>query len=113
MGKSINTNIWRSHLYEYWGTHGGKDKLDVLDAIDWNASNVNLVKFYLADKWMQAWFYGEGTVLPVQMEYDMTLAKQAYELSRRWHISRSKLIAALDFKKDDLDHFDSNQKGTS
>ena len=30
---------------------------------------------------MQAWLHGEGTELPVKMEYDTTLAQQAYDLA--------------------------------
>lgn len=29
----------------------------------------------------QAWFYGEGLSLPVEMDYDQTLAKQTYDLA--------------------------------
>lgn len=59
----------------------------------------------------KAWFYDEGTSLPVEMEYDLTLAKEAYELASRWDAARSTAIDSLDFKSTDLDGFDSNQKG--
>ena len=45
------------------------------------------------------------------MEYDLTLAKEAYELAARWDAARGQDINALDFKPTDLEGFDSNQKG--
>ena len=44
------------------------------------------------------------------MDYDLTLAQEAYDLASRWDASRSKAISSLDFKSSDLDSFDSNQK---
>ncbi|PAV21678.1 leukotriene-A4 hydrolase [Pyrrhoderma noxium] len=93
MGKSINTDIWKEHLYNYWRTHGGEEKVKILDSVDWNA-----------------WFFGEGLTLPVEMKYDLTLAEQAYSLAERWNASRDKPVDSLDFKSTDLDNFDSNQK---
>ncbi|KAF5361641.1 hypothetical protein D9758_007285 [Tetrapyrgos nigripes] len=93
MGKSITTQQWKDHLYEYYTTHGGEEKIKALNSIDWNA-----------------WFYGEGTSLPVKMEYDTSLAKAAYELATRWDASRSTDVSKLEFKENDLDSFDSNQK---
>ncbi|THH04799.1 hypothetical protein EW145_g5260 [Phellinidium pouzarii] len=93
MGKSINTDIWKDHLYTYWRNHGDESKIKALDSVDWDA-----------------WFYGEGLSLPVEMEYDITLAEQAYKLAERWDASRVKDVKSLGFKSTDLDHFDSNQK---
>ncbi|KAF8639401.1 hypothetical protein AX17_001526 [Amanita inopinata Kibby_2008] len=93
MGKSITTDQWRSHLYDYFGKHGGKEKIKALESVDWDA-----------------WLYGEGSALPVELEYDMTLAEEAYELASRWDASRTITdISQLDFKKSDLDKLDSNQ----
>ena len=47
------------------------------------------------------------------MKYDLTLAQQAYALAGCWDASRGKDISSLDFKSNDLDDFDSNQKGKS
>lgn len=44
------------------------------------------------------------------MEYDISLAKQAYDLAERWDAARSKSVDSLDFKPTDLDSFDTNQK---
>lgn len=42
----------------------------------------------------------------------MSLAEEAYVLATRWDASRNTDIKSLDFKANDLDAFDSNQKGT-
>ena len=41
MGKSINTDIWKTHLYNYWRQHGGEEKIKALDSIDWDVSISN------------------------------------------------------------------------
>lgn len=58
----------------------------------------------------QAWFYGERLSLPVEMDYDLTLAKQTYDLAERWDTARSKNVDDLVFKPTDFDMFDTNQK---
>lgn len=35
IGKSITTDQWKAHLYAYFETHGGSDKVKALDSIDW------------------------------------------------------------------------------
>ncbi|PBK87275.1 hypothetical protein ARMGADRAFT_972092 [Armillaria gallica] len=92
MGKSITTNEWIAHLYAYYEKHGGPEKIKALDSIDWDA-----------------WFYGEGTSLPVTMDYDTSLATKAYSLAERWDASRTTEVSKLDFKSDDLNDFNSNQ----
>ncbi|KAF7330388.1 Leukotriene A-4 hydrolase [Mycena venus] len=93
IGKSITTEQWKSHLYAYYERNGGPEKIKALDSIDWNA-----------------WFYGEGLKLPVEMEYDLTLAEAAYTLAARWDASRSVAeTSTLDFQKSDLDSFMSTQ----
>jgi len=59
----------------------------------------------------QAWFFGQGESLPVEPEYDTTLAEAAYALAKRWDESRSSDTSSLKFSKEDLDDFNSNQKG--
>jgi leukotriene-A4 hydrolase len=47
------------------------------------------------------------------MEYDLTLAQQAYELAEKWHSSASEAdTSKLPFGPKDLDNFNSNQKST-
>ncbi|KAL0576889.1 Leucyl aminopeptidase yscIV [Marasmius crinis-equi] len=93
MGKSITTDQWKTHLYSYYEQHGGADKVKALDSIDWNA-----------------WLYGEGVRLPVEMEYDTSLAKSAYALAERWEAGAATEVPKLDFKENDLDDFNTNQK---
>ncbi|KZT09024.1 metalloprotease [Laetiporus sulphureus 93-53] len=93
MGKSITTTQWKDHLYAYYKVHGGEEKVKALDSIDWDA-----------------WFYGEGTKLPVDMQYDTTLAEAAYALAKKWSDSRNTADVSHLFKPSDLENFDSNQK---
>jgi len=39
MGKSITTEQWRKHLYEYFGQHGGEEKLQALNSIDFKVGD--------------------------------------------------------------------------
>ncbi len=41
MGRSINTEIWKAHLYGYWSKHGGAEKIKALDNVDWNVSIIS------------------------------------------------------------------------
>ncbi|KAI0685545.1 peptidase family M1-domain-containing protein [Cytidiella melzeri] len=94
MGKSITTQQWKDHLYAFYEKHGGSEKVKLLDSIDWNA-----------------WFYGEGPSLPVEMKYDTSLVEAAYALADRWDASRSTTdLTKLDFTASDIDDFNSNQK---
>jgi leukotriene-A4 hydrolase len=34
MGKSITTEQWRKHLYDYFEQHGGEEKIQALNSID-------------------------------------------------------------------------------
>jgi len=92
MGKSITTAQWKEHLYGYWQIHGGSEKVEALDSVNWNA-----------------WLYGEGIELPVKMSYDLTLAEKAYSLAERWDAARDTEISLLNFKETDLQDFNSNQ----
>jgi hypothetical protein len=60
----------------------------------------------------QAWLHQSGLHLPVEMEYDLTLANPANVLADRWYESRHTTdISKLDFKGSDLDSLDANQRG--
>ncbi|KAJ7293982.1 peptidase family M1-domain-containing protein [Mycena rebaudengoi] len=91
MGKSITTEQWRTHLYDYYTKNGGAEKVRLLDTIDWNA-----------------WLHGEGIALPVENTYDTTLAEAAYALAARWDASRSE-ATITQFQKTDIDGFNANQ----
>ncbi|KAJ6459517.1 peptidase family M1-domain-containing protein [Mycena sanguinolenta] len=92
IGKSITTEQWKAHLYDFFSKNGGPEKIKLLDGVDWNA-----------------WFYGEGLELPVKMTYDETLAQASYALADRWDAARSTTANATTFKKSDLDGFNANQ----
>ena len=93
-GKSIGTDDWQSHLFEYFGKH--KDASTIMPKlekeVDWDA-----------------WLHGEGLTLPVKMEYDTTLADAAYALASRWNEARSSSDALEQFKSSDLEKFSSSQ----
>ena len=57
MGKSINTEIWKDHLYSYWKKHD-ESKIKALDSVDWNVSIISFVvsKFInIVSKGMVLW----------------------------------------------------------
>ena len=60
---------------------------------------------------LQAWLYGEGEELPVEIEYNTTLAQDAYTSAKAWDEGRNSDVEKLHFKSTDLDTFNSNQKG--
>ncbi|KAG8740101.1 hypothetical protein FRC11_000406, partial [Ceratobasidium sp. 423] len=91
-GRSIRTDEWKAHLFAYFEKHGGEDKLKLLNSVDW-----------------QAWLCGEGTKLPVNMEYDTTLAEKAHQLAAKWDEYRSTDVGNLPFSAKDLHDFSSNQ----
>lgn len=105
--------------------NGGEEKIAILDAVDWNVRTLQTLQ-KISPYLIQAWLYGEGLSLPVEMEYDSTLAKQAFEvrvqsllsdhllkhppkLASRWEASRSKPSGDLDFKPSDIQGWNTNQ----
>lgn len=100
-GKSISTDEWRAHLFEFFGKH--KDASTIVPKlekqVDW-----------------EAWLHGEGVDLPVKMEYDTSLADAAYALAARWDAARRTDSSGTanngglkQFKASDLDQFSSSQ----
>jgi len=71
----------------------GRKKIDALDSVDWDA-----------------WFYGEGIELPVKLQFDVSLGKEAYDLAARWDDARFVAVTDLSFTTTDLNDFNSNQK---
>jgi leukotriene-A4 hydrolase len=43
-GRSIRTDQWKTHLFEYFEKHGGEDKLKLLNSVDWQ---VRLISFFV------------------------------------------------------------------
>lgn len=92
-GKSISTQDWQSHLFSYFGKQSnGAELTEKLNKVDWDA-----------------WLRGTGLDLPVNMEYDTTLADAAYSLAAKWDQARQK--GEMNFSSSDLDHFTSSQTG--
>ncbi|KDQ17535.1 hypothetical protein BOTBODRAFT_172006 [Botryobasidium botryosum FD-172 SS1] len=92
-GKAIRTGDWKAHLFAYWRQNGGEEKIKLLDSVDW-----------------EAWFYGEGMDLPVDIKYDTSLADVAYQLAEKWDKSRStEDVSALQFGAPDIASFGSQQ----
>ena len=111
MGKSITTDQWKDHLYAYFEKNGGEEKVKVLNAVDWQVSNPAFhPTWFMLMTIDKAWLYGGGLDLPVKMEYDLTLAKKAYELADRWDAARTtEDISKLNFTQSDLQDVSSTQ----
>ncbi|GAA5993250.1 hypothetical protein JCM10908_004532 [Rhodotorula pacifica] len=92
-GKSLTTQQWEEHFWSYWSQYPEKERI-LREKVDWNA-----------------WFNGEGLELPVEMEYDTTLADRAYSLASSWNSSRSLSPSDLksQFSSSDLDGWSSTQ----
>ncbi|EIW81415.1 leukotriene-A4 hydrolase [Coniophora puteana RWD-64-598 SS2] len=92
MGKSITTYEWKDHLYAYFRERD-PSKVSLLDSVDWDA-----------------WFYGEGLTIPVQNEFDTSLAKDAFDLADRWDVARSVHdLSLLAFEPNDVKSFAAGQ----
>ncbi|KAJ1030819.1 hypothetical protein NDA18_002050 [Ustilago nuda] len=90
--RSVTTEEWKEHLLKFF--EGNAEANAALEKVDW-----------------EAWFHGEGTELPVKMEYDTTLAEQAFSLAQRW-ISVIEGKTSLDkahFTKEDIKGWNANQ----
>lgn len=113
MGHSITTATWKNHLYAYFQKNGSEGQIEALNSIDWDVRTDN--GYFMkatAEIVLQAWLHHSGLRLPVEMEYDLTLANPANELADRWYESRHTTdISKLDFKGSDLDSLDANQRG--
>lgn len=90
--RSVTTQEWQEHLFTFF--EGNAEATKALKEVDWNA-----------------WFHGEGTSLPVEMEYDTTLAEQAFSLAARWIqvIQTPGTLESADFKKNDIKGWNANQ----
>lgn len=53
IGKSITTDEWKAHLYKYFETHGGSEKIKALDSINWNVSGDYLLRCDFSQGWWQ------------------------------------------------------------
>ncbi|GAA6059566.1 hypothetical protein JCM10212_000622 [Sporobolomyces blumeae] len=92
-GKSISTQDWLDHFWKYWSQFPEQEKL-LKEKVDFDA-----------------WLHGEGLTLPVDMEYDTSLADAAYSLASKWDSSRSLSRGDFEktFSKKDIEAFQTNQ----
>lgn len=44
-GKSIRTDQWKAHLFQYFEANGGKAKLDILNGVDWDVGDIIAERF--------------------------------------------------------------------
>lgn len=70
-GKSITSNDFKAHLYDWFDKNHGSSHLKRLDAVDWNA-----------------WFFGQG-MPPVENKYNDVLAKECEALCKRYEFLRA------------------------
>lgn len=87
--RAVTTGEWKAHLDAYFAGSPAEEKLK---QVDWDA-----------------WFYGEGLELPVEPEYDTTLAKHAYALASRWERFIAGQGGEPKFGANDLDGWNANQ----
>ncbi|TIB14478.1 hypothetical protein E3P92_01911 [Wallemia ichthyophaga] len=92
-GKSIATADFHTHLFDFFS--GDKAATEQLDKVDFDA-----------------WYNGTGLSLPVELDYDTSLADAAFDLSDRWNQRRNASSKELEstFHADDIKNFNSNQK---
>nr|CDI51130.1 related to leukotriene-A4 hydrolase [Melanopsichium pennsylvanicum 4] len=90
--RSVTTQEWMQHLFKFFETNA--EATAALNKVDWDA-----------------WFHGEGTELPVKMEYDTTLAEQAFSLANRWIqvIEGRESVDSAHFNKEDIQGWNANQ----
>lgn len=95
-GLSITTKDWLEHFWLYWSQF--PEQLKDLKTVDFNA-----------------WLYGEGLTLPVEMDFDTTLADASYALAKSWNDSRSTTSSTTTtgriFSIEDISNFNSKQVG--
>jgi len=88
-GRSVSTEEWREHLFSFFA--GNEKATQALHEVDWDA-----------------WLHGEGVELPVAMEYDESLAVEAFALADRW-IQAILNGDATKFDKADMDGWNASQ----
>ncbi|KAI9025948.1 peptidase family M1-domain-containing protein [Phycomyces nitens] len=89
--KSITTEDWKAHLYEYMKEHHGQEAVDKLDAVD-----------------LDMWINSTG-MPPVDPQFDTTLADACYDLAKRWDEARDS-HDLTQFKSKDIAEFTATQK---
>jgi len=88
--KSLTTDMWLEHLWAFWNKHNPEVAEKLKREVDFNA-----------------WLFGEGTALPVKMQFDTTLADAAYALAEQWNTARDS--SKPSFSPADIEGFKSTQ----
>ncbi|KAL0078408.1 peptidase family M1-domain-containing protein [Phycomyces blakesleeanus] len=89
--KSITTQDWKNHLFEYMLENNGQETVDKLNTIDFDL-----------------WLKGTG-MPPVIPQFDTTLADICYTLADRWDKARDE-ESLSEFSSNDLNNMSSLQK---
>ncbi|KAK9761140.1 Leucyl aminopeptidase yscIV [Basidiobolus ranarum] len=88
-GKSLTTDEWKDFLYEYMEKTHGKEKIDLLNKVDWTG-----------------WLYTPG-MPPVQNQFDQSLTQACIDLAQKWDEHRDQLFEA---SPKDIENFTPDQK---
>lgn len=88
---SITTEQWKDFLYEYMEKTHGKEVVDKLNTVDFDA-----------------WLNKPG-MPPVDNEFDTSLADACYHLAKRWDEARTSNDLSS-FSPKDIEDFSANQK---
>lgn len=89
--KSITTEEWKAHLFDYMEKNHGQSVVDKLKTIDFDL-----------------WINGKG-MPPVDPQFDTTLADQCYALAKRWDEARNSDDLS-GFAPSDVEKFTATQK---
>lgn len=86
----MTTADWLAHFWKYWSAYP-EIEARLRKEVDFDA-----------------WLYSESAELPVQMEYDMSLAKASIALAGKWDTARGSSGSSL-FSKHDISTFSARQ----
>lgn len=89
--KTVNTEQWKTFLYEYMEKTYGQEVVDKLNTIDF-----------------ELWLRGTG-MPPVDPQFDTTLADACYELAHKWDTAREDKDLKH-FSSSDVEKFTATQK---
>lgn len=91
-GQSISTQEWQEHLLAFFASN--EKASAALRQVDWDA-----------------WLHGEGLELPVKLEYNETLAVEAFALAARWEqaIAQQVPVGDSQFSPRDMEGWNTNQ----
>ncbi|KXN73514.1 leukotriene A-4 hydrol, partial [Conidiobolus coronatus NRRL 28638] len=89
--KTVTTQQWKDHLYEYFKREHSDENIKLLDSVDWNT-----------------WFFAPGMPI-VKNNYDNTLGEICDNLSQRWDAARHNKEFS-EFKLEEYENLTIDQK---